>query len=401
MIQHTRLENGLTLILEPVPSSELISIECFVPCGALTEPVLGCSSVLEEWARRGTANRSAEATEDAWDDLGAVRGSEVGLEGTEWGVTCLAADGMAALELLHDWILQPNLTQGFETSLELAKAALLGLEDSPDELLNARLWKQALSSSHGRSPYGTLEGLEALNADLVRADYKQRCTPQGAILSVSGAISWEMLLEQVRRLFGAWRGQTFNPLEVRWNPPSQRFEARDTAQSQIGMLMPLMPFATAGYYESRFALEILGGGNFNRLFQELREDHGLVYGVHAGSSFMQGAGTLEVFASCTPNHAEETVERIHQQLEQWKKGVSAEELSRARVGINTSLAMSLESVGARAAINLRDQHLLGFVREPKQIQAQLDAVSIEQVNAWLSSLDFTALHTFVLGAEIV
>ncbi len=400
MILQTKLENGLSLLLEPVATSELICFELSVPCGALTEPMAGSSSLLEEWLRRGAGRRNARAFEDAWDDLGAIRGSEVGLEGMAWSVTCLAKDAALSLELLSDWVLHPRLdTEGFAPSLELAVAALEGLEDSPDELLYARLWNAALVSPHGRSPYGNKAGFASLTPDLVRADYQKRCTPIGAILAVSGAVEWAGLLELVQRLFGNWCGIALPSPEVKWNPPFTTFEARETAQTQIGMMMPLVGFAQSGYYESRFALEILGGGNSNRLFNEVREQRGLVYGIHAGSSFMRGAGTLEVFASCTPSRTAETIAVIVQELERWRTGITAEEFNRAAVGIETGLAMSLESIGARAAALLRDTQLLGRVRGLEEVQAGLKAVTLEAVNAWLEQLDFKALRIFVLGLD--
>jgi predicted Zn-dependent peptidase len=401
MIDQFRLENGLLLLLEPVETSALIAFELFVPNGVLTENLAGTGSVLDEWLRRGAGTRDAKTFENAWDDLGAIRGAEIGLEGMEFSVTCLAADAALALELLSDWVLRPHLSaDGFAPSLELAIAALDGLEDSPDELLYARLWEAAFSSPHKRSPYGTKAGFSSLTPELLRLDYARRCTPKGAILACSGALEWLGLLELVQQHFGTWSGDELPVPEVVWNPPFTRFEARDTAQTQIGLIMPLLAFGETGYYESRFALEILGGGNSNRLFNEVREKRGLVYGIHAGSSFVRGAGTLEVFASCTPNHTQETIAVIRSELEAWREGVSADEFTRAKVGIETGLAMSLESIGARAAACLRDAQLIGRVRGIEEIQAGLQKVSLESLNTWLQSLDFTQLRTFVLGADV-
>ena len=401
MIFHSLLENGLLLLLEPVESSKLVSFELFVPNGALTENISGSGSVMDEWLRRGAGSRNAKELENAWDELGAIRGAEIGLEGMEFSVTCLAPDAASALELLSDWVLRPHLSDdGFAPSLELAMAALDSLEDSPDELLYARLWEAAFRSPHQRSPYGTKAGFSSLTPEFLRLDYDQRCTPKGAILACSGVLQSAELLEMVQQHFGGWSGDGLEVPEVIWNSPFTRFEARDTAQTQIGMIMPLIPFAQDGYYESRFALEILGGGNSNRLFNEVREKRGLVYGIHAGSSFVRGAGTLEIFASCTPNHTEETIVVILSELEKWREGVSQEEFARAKVGIQTGLAMSLESIGARAASCLRDAQLLGRARGITEIQAGLQKVTLESLNAWLQTLDFKQLRTFVLGADV-
>jgi predicted Zn-dependent peptidase len=274
------------------------------------------------------------------------------------------------------------------------------LEDAPDEILYARLWDAAFSSPHKRSPYGRLEGFLQLSPDLARVDYAQRCTPHGAILTVSGAIEWKHLLPLVERHFAAWVGQPLLHPVVVWNSASTIFEARDTAQTQIGKMLPLMPFGTAGYYESRFALEVLGGGNSSRLFNEVREKRGLVYSIHAGNSFVRGAGTLEVFASCTPQHTSATLAVIDAELRHWQQGISQAEFDRARVGIETGLAISGESVGARAASLMRDMQLLGRPREKHEIEHGLACVSLTNVNTWLKTLDLSRMHSFVLGVEV-
>jgi predicted Zn-dependent peptidase len=401
MIYQTQLENGLALLLEPVLDSALVSFEMFVPLGALTETVLGCSSLQEEWLRRGAGGRSAMEFEDAWDAFGIIRSSEVGLEGLSFSITCLAVDAATALELLADWVLRPNLEDHeFMPSLELARAALNGLEDAPDEILYSRLWQHAFSSPHRRSPYGTVNGFLALNPKLARDDYKKRCTPHGAILTASGALEWQVLHDWVRVLFGAWTGAPNHLPQIAWNPAQTIFEPRDTAQTQIGKIMPLMPFASAGYYESRFALEVLGGGNSSRLFFEVREQRGLVYGIHAGNSFVRGAGMLEVFASCTPQHTTQTLEVIDSELLRWKQGITQAEFERAQVGIETNLAMSLESVGARAASLMRDMQLLGRPRTLEEIENGLASVRLNDVNAWLKHLEFSQMHTYSLGVRL-
>jgi predicted Zn-dependent peptidase len=401
MIYQTRLENGLLLLLEPVETSALVSFELFIPNGVLTEPIEGSGSVMDEWLRRGAGSRNAKELENAWDDFGAIRGAEIGLEGMGFSVTSLAADAAAILELLSDWVLRPHLsTDGFAPSLELAMAALDGLEDSPDELLYTRLWEAAFSSPHRRSPYGSKSGFSSLTPEFLRTDYARRCTPQGAILACSGNLEWTHLLEMVQQHFLNWTGNTVETPEVIWNQSFTCFEPRDTAQTQIGMIMPLVAFAQTGYYESRFALEILGGGNSNRLFNEVREKRGLVYGIHAGSSFVRGTGTLEIFASCTPNHTEETINVIREELEKWHQGASLEEFTRAKIGIETGLALSLESIGARAGSCLRDAQLLGYARSIEEVQAKLQKVSLNSLNTWLQTLDFKHLRTFVLGADV-
>jgi predicted Zn-dependent peptidase len=402
VIHSQRLENGLFVLLEPAPSSKLVSVELHVPSGALTEPEshLGISSVLEEWLWRGAGGHDARALEDAWDALGAQRGSELTLEGMGFSAACLLDNLGAMLELLADVIMRPRLADdGFAPSLDLAKAALVSLEDAPDELLYQRLWRAAFKNEFGRTPYGSQKGFSSLNPTSVREYHARTFTPQDSVLAVSGALEWEALLEMIEAAFGAWCGEELESPQPIWNAPFQKRESRDTAQTQIGGMMPITPFCAPGYYESRFACEVLGGGNANRLFNEIREVRGLVYGVHAGSTYMPGLATLEVFASCTPARATETLQVMREEMQRWTKGITQGEFERARVSLLTNLAMSEESTGARAASLLRDARLLGRAREVEEVRAGLEAVTLEGVNAWLERVNVEELRVYVLGGD--
>ncbi len=400
MIHSALLENGLYVLFEPAPASKLVSVELHVPAGAMVEPEsqLGITSVLEEWLWRGAGERDARALENAWDALGAQRGSEVTLEGTGFSAACLQGDTGAMLELLADVVLRPKLeSDGFEASLDLAQAALTSLEDAPDELLYQRLWRTAFSNEFGRSPYGSNKGFSSIIPASVREYQGRTFTPQGSVLAVSGALEWAALLELVQRTFGAWRGEKLELPQPIWNAPFQQREPRDTAQTQIGAVMPITPFCAPGYYESRFACEVLGGGNANRLFNEIREARGLVYGVLAGSTYMPDLATLEVFASCTPARANETLAVMREEMQRWTQGITKDEFERTRVSLLTNLAMSEESTGARAASLLRDARLLGRAREVEEVRSGLEQVTLAGVNAWLETVRVEDLRVYILG----
>ncbi len=70
--------------------------------------------------------------------------------------------------------------------------------------------------------------------------------------------------------------------------------------------------------ERRFALELLdiivGGGMSSRMFQQLRENRGLVYSTYSFSTSYTDVGVFGVYAATRPERADEALEVIHDEL---------------------------------------------------------------------------------------
>ena len=52
---------------------------------------------------------------------------------------------------------------------------------------------------------------------------------------------------------------------------------------------------------------ILGGGMSSRLFQTIREEHGLAYAVYSGVNAYTDAGYLSVYAATSPDQVTDVI----------------------------------------------------------------------------------------------
>ena len=393
-----RLDNGLIALCAPASRSAGVTIEIFIPCGALTETIPGCSSVIEEWLWRGAGAYDSRALEDALDDLGVQRESEVSVDGLLLSFACLPDDLPAALGIAADLVLRPRLeTADFKPVLALATSALEGLQDAPDSLLFTALNSAYFASAHGRSPIGTLEGLAQLTPRSVRADFKRRCTPHGSLIAASGQLEPDRFAALVDQSFGAWQERAVPEPVVQTRAGFYQHVQADSAQTQIGLIYPAPALDAPGYYESRIMLEVLSGSQANRLFQAVREQRGLAYSVSASTGYGRGYGTLEVYAATAPARAHETLQVLGVELTRLAAGITSAEFNRAQLGILTSLALFEEAPSARAAAMIRDTRLLGRVRSLNEIRGAVEAVTLIGVNAWLRTQPFENPVVVTLG----
>src|SRR6516162_6397100 len=202
--QHT-FPNGLTLLAERMEHVRSAAINFLVPAGCTQDPpqYLGVASVLSDLITRGAGERDSRELSLALDNLGLDRDESVGgIHMRFWGAT-LARNLMPALEIYADILRRPHLpADEVEPVKALALQDLQGLEDEPRQKVLIELRRRHYPAPLGQDRRGTRQGIESLNAEVIRSHYCRLFGPKGTILTVAGNIDWKPLRDQVERLFG-------------------------------------------------------------------------------------------------------------------------------------------------------------------------------------------------------
>ena len=128
------------------------------------------------------------------------------------------------------------------------------------------------------------------------------------------------------------------------------------------------------------ATSILGGGISSRLFQNLREDKGLVYSVGAISQAYSEAGILNIYAGTGDNEINEAMDCIKSEVEDiGKNGVTPEELARVKEQLKGNFMLGIESTTARMTLMGKNRLLKGYVEEQDEVLAKIDAITLMDV----------------------
>jgi predicted Zn-dependent peptidase len=136
--------------------------------------------------------------------------------------------------------------------------------------------------------------------------------------------------------------------------------------------------------ERRFALRLLntllGENMSSRLFQVLREEHGLAYSIHSGLSFFDDVGALVVSAGLDADKLPAALKLILREVKRFAdEAPRARELRQARDYLIGQIDLGLESTESQM-MWLGDQ-LLGFgkIFPPNRIKQHLADVTAAQV----------------------
>jgi predicted Zn-dependent peptidase len=134
-------------------------------------------------------------------------------------------------------------------------------------------------------------------------------------------------------------------------------------------------------------VSVLSGGMSGRLFSEVREKRGLCYSVSAGYRGERDFGGVTAYVGTTPEKAQQSLDVLMQELGrvQLPDGrVTRAEFDRAIVGMKSRLVFSGESTSARAAALVSDYHRLGRARTLAELASEVDGVTLDRLNTYLS-----------------
>lgn len=400
---HTRtLPNGLTLLGQQMDHVSSAAMTILVPGGASHDPTgsEGAAAVVAEWCLRGAGQRDTRQLNDALDGLGCQRHETVLSEHIQLSTAQLGRNLADILAIYGDIIRRPQLGDGaFGPCRDLVAQDLASLEDEPARKCNLLLRERFYPPPLGRCIYGRAESLAALCPEAVRGHVRECFTPRGAILALAGRIDWNEACDLAESHFGDW--PPGEPPEVVTHPPEAGVThiRKDSAQVHIAMAHKAAPASDDRYYAARMAETVLSGGMSGRLFTEVREKRGLVYHVSSRYHSLKAHAGMFTYAGTTPAKAQETFDVTVRELRRLGEGVEPDELARARTQLKSALVMQGESTTARANALAGDWYHLGRLRSLDEISDAIDAVTREEVLAYLHEFPAEQFTLLVVGPD--
>ncbi len=385
-VRRTVLPNGIRVVTDRLPTSRSVAASVWVGVGGRDESdeLSGASHFLEHLLFKGTEGRDAKAIAVAIDAVGGDMNAFTANEHTAYYARVPAAEAYLGSDLLLDVVQRPALRPWeFDGEREVILEELAAADDDPDDVASMKLF-ECLFPGHplGREVLGTAESIDALERDQVAEFFAQWYTPVNIVVAAAGDIDHVALVEEVERRFGDRRsGQ--HPVRT---PPSGDLVAESVAGRPIESVHLAMGWrAPSVDDDDRYALALLnhvfGSGPSSRLFQEVREDRGLTYSISSGVSHHVDTGALTVHCATAPGKLDElndVVDGIVVDLLQ--RGISREELARAKGSLRGAYLMSYEDVGSRMTRLGISEIMRGRVTPIDEHLARLEGVTHDEVH---------------------
>ncbi|MBB6429978.1 M16 family metallopeptidase [Algisphaera agarilytica] len=401
-IVQTVLPNGLTVVAEPIPGASSLAMTLLTPAGLASQPVdqQGVAPLLSEMICRGAGGKTARQHSDALDTLGVQRSTDAQTRFFRIGATMIGSKMKEALPLLFDMARTPTLAEeALAPSVDLSIQAIDSLADEPQRRAMLELRSQHYPDPVGRPPVGVREHLENMTVDTVRKFWFEHFVARGSILGFAGSFDTDELLATVNDLLGDWGGEAHPAHGQGAGTGGVHHVHTDSTQVHIALAYPTIPDTHEDRVLQQAATAVLSGGMSGRLFTEVREKRGLVYSVYATYAGQKDRGDVLAYAGTTVPRAQETLDVLSGELRRLSEGVNQSEFERAIVGMKSSLVMQGESTTARGASIASDVYVFGQPRSLEYAASEVDAVTLDQLNAYLKANPPGDMTIVTLGPE--
>lgn len=394
-IQSVTSERGVTAWLVEDYAVPIVTIRFAFTGGTSQDPEgkEGLVNLMTGLFDEGAGPLDSDTFQERLDDVGAEMHFTANADSLEGSMRMLAERKDEAFELLRLAVNEPRFDPGPVERIRAQIISSIKASERDPGAIADKAWKRMIYGDHpyGRVTEGTEQSVRAVTPEDLRAAHAALFARANLHVAVVGAIDAETLKPILDKVFGALREQPdIAPVgDIAPRLGETLHVAYDLPQTSIRMAYPGVARKAPEFFAAYVMNHILGGGTFSsRLFDEVREKRGLVYGIGSYLVSRDHSASLFIGTSTQAERAGETIAVIQDVIARMAaEGPGAAELADAKRYIIGAYAISnLDSSSAIAAT------LLGLQMEDLGIdyidrrEALIDAVTLDEVRAQARAL---------------
>jgi predicted Zn-dependent peptidase len=386
MIHREKLDNGIRIITEEMPSYRSISMGVWIGTGSTKEEPgeEGASHFIEHMLFKGTDTRSAADIAVEMDSLGGSMNAFTSKECTCFYAKVLDEHMINGTDILSDIVRHSKFD---EAEIEKEKGVVCEeismVEDNPEELVHELLCTTFYEGDPLAKPIlGTQDSVRSFTRDRLLAYMDKHYIPSNIVIACAGKFDPDKLLDTLKDKFGSKTfGKTSENLSNTYASGSKfRSIEKDIEQVHIALAMPGYSIDEEGQYPLFVFNNIIGGSMSSRLFQKIREEKGLAYTVYSYPSSYRSTGYFSLYAGTNEKQAEQVVKLMLDEMEDIRRnGVSKDELERSKNQLKGGYVLGQESTSGRMNAIGKSELLRGSVYTEEEIMGRIERVSMDDV----------------------
>ena len=409
MARHQKaiLESGLRVVSQQLPSSESVSILISVQTGSRNEQkgLYGVAHFAEHMLFKGTGKRpSPLSVSSPIESTGGFLNASTGYESTNYWCKVPENHFRTGIEILQD-MMQNSLLNEEEINSErrVIIEEIKTIEDYPDSKtalnLDKLMWPD---SALGRDIAGSIQSVENINQETIRAFLDDFYLPTNTVISIAGNVDHDKSIQSIDQLFltHPFPGSQLkiSPIENVQNSVKLDLEKRAIEQIHIHLGYPGVSITHPDRYALDLLNVILGDGMSSRLFQEIRERLGLVYDIESGITHLQDVGDLRITLAVDKNRYIDAIKAILTEVENLKTGLEGSEVVRAKQILKGRMRLRMDDSQAVAAWNAHQDLFNKPLECESVIREHIDRNDIPKLQkAAFQYLDVSKLNIAIVG----
>jgi zinc protease len=357
-IWEDKIANGMRVLGIQNNEVPLVQFEILIEGGQLLEDInrIGVANMMARMMTQGTRTKTALELEEAVQQLGATIRVNAATENIRVGVNTLAKNYDATLALVEEILLDPRWdAKEFDLIKQSTISQIRQQQANPNALAqnNFNLLIYGKDNIRSRNILGTIDSVNAITLDDLKAFYARSISPSVARMDVVGALDNAKITTSLKGLDGKWKSKKVEIPEYKTpEPPAKSqvyfYDVPDAKQSVLRFGYPALAQTDKDFYPATVMNYILGGGGFaSRLTQILREGKGYTYGIGSGFSGTNRPGAFSISSSVRANVTLESAQLVKSILQEYPKTFSEKDLETTKGFLIKSNARAFETAEAK------------------------------------------------------
>ena len=387
MITTKVLKNNMTFLGHKIKDVRSVSFSFWIRSGVVTEAAgeYGMSHFLEHMLFKGTPRLNSKEIAHASDLLGGNINAYTTKEHVCLYGKVLDEDFIEALTILSDMLNQPLMAGGdIEKEKKVVLDEIAMYNDTPEELGYDVLCKILFPETHYGMPIlGQKDTVSEFTQEELLAYYKKRFNTGEIIFSIAGNYDEDETMIFLENAFTQYIGDEALPvIEAKPAKTHSGYEyiEKDLEQIHVHIGFKGLQFNDSDSYPLMALNNILGGTSSSRLFQKIREEHGLAYNIDTQPVFYRNGGFFNLYFSSSQGEVEDTVQLIIEELKKIKEGdISEDEYKVAISNLKVNYLMGLETSEDHMNFMGKSFYYLNRIITNEEIVEEIDRISVERV----------------------
>lgn len=383
------LDNGLTVIHEQrdVPVTTLL---LGVKYGSRyeTESEKGIAHFIEHLCFKGTEKRNTKQIAEEIENVGGILNAFTSEEVTAYHAKFPSEHLKKVGEVIFDIFFNPIFPEGdVKREAGVICEEIKMYYDNPRAHVLDQIKTKLYEKPFGMFIGGTQEIVKGLSREKLLEKHREIYLPKNSVLVVVGNNSFEDVLSLAEEFSVEREGKEIEKPEIILKKESSEEKRNNLQQSNlaIGFHFPLANDNNS--FAANVFSNILGGGMSSKLFTEVREKRGLVYGVKTDIDLGSDYSYFFIWAGTDPSKVEE-VKKVS--LEEFRKmsDLTEQELEIAKKKIIGSNKVDSES-SDDVARELLIFWSFGNVEEYYNQEKRISEVSLEDIKELAKKTDYS------------
>ena len=388
--QLTTLPNGFRIVTRHIPYVETVSMGVWVGSGSRSETPKnnGIAHFLEHMAFKGTTTRSAFDIVQQIEAVGGDLNAATSQDATYYHASLLKENTFLGIEILAD-ILQNStfLSQEIEKERNVVLQEIDQTNDTPDDVVFDHFQTSAFPDQPlGRPILGSRSNVKSFNKEMLQEFIEENYHPSRMVFSAAGNLDHEQIVAHIQALFLYPRKDVKLSVEPGIYKGGYSHTFKELEQQHFVLGFEGVSVTSEDFYLAHCYSGLLGGGMSSRLFQEIREKRGLVYGISSFSSSYQDTGLFGVYTGTSEDKTEEIIRIIFQEMENSTVNITSEEAERSKNQLKAHILMAQESTSYWANSMARQVLTFGKPRRMEEIMDKIEAIDKHALGQYAGKL---------------